>query len=123
MKQNSMNERPINVIAFIKGQHEEIKALFAQVLEAQDAKREGLFTQLKTLLTVHEAAEEKIVHSEAKKVIAGGAAEVAAREKEEAAAKDALTALSKLDAASPEFEMKLRSSGRYSRSNRCSSAH
>lgn len=108
MKQASNKERSSDVVAFIKGQHQEIKALFAQVLEARDGNRARLFTQLKTLMTAHEAAEEQVVHSEARKTIAGGPAEVAQREKEEAGAKAALAALSKLVVTSPKFESELR---------------
>jgi hemerythrin superfamily protein len=105
--QNSRNTSANNVIGFLKEQHEKIKELFEQVFASHGADREKLFTQLKTLMTVHEAAEERIVHPEAKSAIAGGTSEVAAREMEEAKAKSTLTALSKLDLASSEFETML----------------
>ncbi len=59
-------------------------------------------------MSAHEAAEEKVVHPEAKHTIAGGDAEVAARVNEEREAKKALAALSELDVASDEFEAKIR---------------
>jgi hemerythrin superfamily protein len=97
-----------DVIGFLKGQHEQIKGLFEQVLAAKGSAREKSFTTLKALMTAHEAAEEEVVHPAAKRAIAGGPAEVAARLKEEGEAKKALSALDKLDVGSKEFESKLR---------------
>jgi hemerythrin superfamily protein len=97
-----------DVIGFLKGQHEQIKGLFEQVLAAKGSAREKSFTTLKDLMAAHEAAEEEVVHPAAKRVIAGGPAEVAARLKEENEAKKALAALEKLDVESKEFESKLR---------------
>ncbi len=97
-----------DVIGFLKGQHEQIKRLFEEVLAAKGPAREKAFTTLSELMTAHEAAEEEVVHPAAKRVIAGGPAEVAARLKEEKEAKEALSALVKLDAGSREFETRFR---------------
>jgi hemerythrin superfamily protein len=103
MNQGSTSSSP-DVIGFLKGQHEQIKGLFEQVLAAKGPAREKSFTALKALMTAHEAAEEKVVHPAAKQAIAGGPAEVAARLKEENEAKKALSALDKLDVGSKDFE-------------------
>jgi len=97
-----------DVIGFLKGQHEQIKGLFENVVAARGAKREKIFVELKSLLSAHEAAEEKVVHPEAKQTLPGGPAEVAARVGEETEAKKALAALSQLDVSSDEFETKIR---------------
>jgi hemerythrin superfamily protein len=108
MNHDSKGTGSKDVIGFLKGQHEQIKGLFEKVVAARGAERERVFFQLKSLLSAHEAAEEKVVHPEAKHVIAGGPAEVAARVDEEKDAKKALTALSQLDVSSDEFEAKIR---------------
>ena len=97
-----------DVIGFLKAQHQQLKELFELVVAARGEARETLFTQLKSLLSAHEAAEEKIVHPEAKQAIKDGPREVAARVNEEMEAKKALAALSQLDVASDEFETKIR---------------
>jgi hemerythrin superfamily protein len=97
-----------DVIGFLKAQHEQIKWLFEKVVAARGEAREALFAQLKSLLSVHEAAEERIVHPEAKRAIKDGPMEVAARTNEEKEAKKALAALGQLDVASDEFETKIR---------------
>jgi hemerythrin superfamily protein len=97
-----------DVIGFLKAQHEQIKGLFEKVVAARGAEREKLFVQLKSLMSAHEAAEEKIVHPAAKGVIKDGPMEVAARESEEMEAKKALAALSRLDVSSDQFETKIR---------------
>jgi hemerythrin superfamily protein len=111
-KETTMNHgstsRSRDVIGFLKGQHEQIKGLFEQVLAAKGAAREKSFTTLKALMSAHEAAEEEVVHPAAKEAIAGGTAEVAARLKEESEAKKALSVLEKLDVGSKEFESKFR---------------
>jgi hemerythrin superfamily protein len=97
-----------DVIGFLKGQHEQIKGLFENVVAARGAEREKIFFQLKSLLSAHEAAEEKVVHPAAKQTLPGGPAEVAARVGEETEAKKAVAALSQLDVSSDEFETKIR---------------
>ena len=98
-----------DVVGFLKGQHEQIKSLFEQVIAGVGSDREQAFVQLRRLLAVHETAEEEIVHPRAKREIADGDAIVGARLKEEHEAKDMLAELEKLDVASPEFEKKIRS--------------
>jgi hemerythrin superfamily protein len=97
-----------DVIGFLKGQHEQIKGLLEKVVAARGPERERAFFQLKSLMTAHEAAEEKVVHPEAKQALAGGPAEVAARVSEETEAKKVLTTLSHLDVSSAEFDTMIR---------------
>ncbi|MEV6769310.1 hemerythrin domain-containing protein [Nocardia sp. NPDC051030] len=86
-------------------QHQLIKTLFAQTLDATaTAEREANFRTLRRLLAVHETAEEEIIHPRARTEIEDGASVVSARLREEHEAKQQLAELESLDIASPEFE-------------------
>jgi hemerythrin superfamily protein len=91
------------VVDFLVSQHEQIKALFSNTLEASGEARERSFVELRRLLAVHETAEEEIVHPRAKRKLADGAATVEQRLKEEHEAKTVLQKLEKLDVDSEEF--------------------
>lgn len=95
-----------DVVAFLTGQHEQIKGLFAQVASAVGTDREQAFLELRRLLAVHETAEEEVVHPRAEHELADGKAIVEARLREEHDAKEALAALEQLDVDSAEFEAK-----------------
>lgn len=108
MIQDSKMTGSRDVIGFLKNQHEQIKALFESVLAASGSERATGFAKLKNLMAAHEAAEETVVHPAAERTLSGGHAEVAARLKEEAKAKEALSTLATLDVNSTDFESKLR---------------
>jgi hemerythrin superfamily protein len=95
-----------DVVAFLKGQHEQIKGLFAQVKGSSGSAREEAFVELRRMLAVHETAEEEIVHPRAKRELSDGEAVVDARLHEEHEAKETLTELEKLDVDSTEFDTK-----------------
>ncbi len=95
-----------DVIAFLTGQHEQIKSLFAQVKSTNGSERDDAFTQLRRLLAVHETAEEEIVHPRARRELPNGDEVVRDRLEEENEGKQALAELEKLDANSPEFDAK-----------------
>lgn len=97
-----------DVVSFLKGQHEQVKALFERVTSTHGEEREKAFRALRRLLAVHETAEEEIVHPAARHALANGEAIVTARLREENQAKKALTELEELDVDSIEFETKLR---------------
>ena len=97
---NSTND----VVAFLKEQHNEIKRLFADTLNATEAEsREKSFFELRRLLAVHETAEEMVVHPLARRTIAFGEGIVDARLHEENEAKHHLADIEKMDVGSPEF--------------------
>lgn len=108
MNHASSNSGSHDIIGFLRNQHAEIKGMLEQVLATQGPDRKKTFTTLKTFMAAHEAAEETVVHPAAKRTIAGGPAEVAARLAEEKEAKKALSMLEKLDVGSSEFESKFR---------------
>jgi Hemerythrin HHE cation binding domain len=83
-----------DVVDFLLDQHETIRTLFAETLAAPDAEtQEERFTRLRTLLAVHETAEEMMVHPRVRRKIEGGDAVVDARLDEEHRAKEALAEL------------------------------
>jgi hemerythrin superfamily protein len=93
-----------DVVEYLKAQHETIKQLFIETLDAADtATRERAFTRLRTLLAVHETAEEMMVHPRVRRKIDNGAAVVDARLAEEHDAKEALAELEKMDISTGDF--------------------
>jgi hemerythrin superfamily protein len=92
-----------DVTQFLVGQHERIKSLFEETLNAGGKEREKSFIELRRLLAVHETAEEEIVHPRAKRKITDGDKIVSRRLEEENEAKKVLTELEKLDIDSDEF--------------------
>lgn len=93
-----------DVVKFLTDQHNLIKDLFEEVLNASETgAREKAFADLRQLLAVHETAEEMVVHPRARKEVADGEAIVDARLKEEHEAKEFLSRLEKMDIGSKEF--------------------
>ena len=97
-----------DVIGFLKAQHEQVKALFGQVLSSAGKERAQAFFTLRRMMAIHETAEEEIVHPAARRSVPGGDAIVDARLKEENKAKKALAELESMDLMSSQFETKLR---------------
>jgi len=97
----------IDVVSFLKEQHEQIRSAFEQVLAASGEERRNLFLALRRLLAVHETAEEEVVHPVARRTLTDGEVIVRARLEEEHEAKEVLSSLEDLDVDSNEFEKKL----------------
>jgi hemerythrin superfamily protein len=97
-----------DIIAFLKSQHDQVKAGFDRVLGARGAEREDAFYELRRMIAVHETAEEEVVHPVAKRALPEGKAIVAARLREENEAKKALGEIGKLPIESAEFETRVR---------------
>lgn len=101
---NSTND----VVAFLKAQHDEIKRLFTETLDASDTDaRAKSFFELRRLLAVHETAEEMVVHPLARRTVAFGEGIADARLKEENEAKHHLADIEKMDVGSAEFAQAL----------------
>jgi hemerythrin superfamily protein len=93
-----------DVVAFLKEQHNRIKELFTETINAPDNDRqEKAFFELRSLLAVHETAEEMVVHPRARNEIEGGDEIVDARLDEENQAKKQLSELERMDIGSSEF--------------------
>lgn len=84
-----------DVIELLQRQHREIGELFDEVQQAKDDQRKDAFRRLVRLLSVHETAEEELVHPAVRR-ISGGQAVVDARVGEEHRAKALLSTLDKL---------------------------
>ena len=95
------------VVELLLRQHEQIKALFAQVLKATGDEKTDLFQDLVRLLAIHESAEEQVVHPTARRKINDGEPIVSARLEEESQAKQALSDLYELGTGHPDFDMRL----------------
>lgn len=93
----------IDVVSFLKEQHEDIRRLFGRVHETSGKTREEAFIALRRLLAVHETAEEEIVHPAARRALPNGSTVVDARLQEENEAKKVLAQLENLDVDSTEF--------------------
>lgn len=93
-----------DVVAFLKEQHNRIKELFSETINAPNKdKRERAFFELRSLLAVHETAEEMVVHPKARREIKGGEAIVDARLLEENEAKQQLQKIEGMNLDSNEF--------------------
>lgn len=107
-----MAEKPINtsadVVSYLKDQHEAIKALFIETLDAKDADEQTeAFTRLRKLLAVHETAEEMMVHPRVRRKTDGGPQIADARLTEEHDAKVALSELEKIPCGTADFSKAL----------------
>ncbi|WP_308250316.1 hemerythrin domain-containing protein [Sphaerisporangium fuscum] len=91
-----------DVIDLLLAQHEQIKAMFADLTTARGDRKRELFDDLVRLLAVHESAEEQVVHPAARSN--GGERVVEARLHEEDEAKHALSELYDLGVDHPEFD-------------------
>ncbi|ABM15523.1 MULTISPECIES: hemerythrin domain-containing protein [Mycolicibacterium] len=97
-----------DVVDYLKTQHETIKALFIETLDAADAStRREAFTRLRTMLAVHETAEEMVVHPRVRRKVEGGEQIVDDRLVEEHDAKVLLRDIEKLPIDSAEFSKAL----------------
>jgi hemerythrin superfamily protein len=93
-----------DVVDFLLAQHETIRGLFKETLDASDAEsQKESFTRLRTLLAVHETAEEMMVHPRVRRKIDGAGEVVDARLDEEHRAKQALQELEGMDFNTAEF--------------------
>jgi len=103
-----MAQKPINtsgdVVTYLTQQHEAIKALFIETLDASNADdQQKAFTRLRTLLAVHETAEEMMVHPRVRRKIDGGEQIADARLAEEHDSKVALAELEKIPFGTADF--------------------
>ncbi|MFJ2032821.1 hemerythrin domain-containing protein [Streptosporangium sp. NPDC087985] len=98
-----MKDNDLDVITFLLRQHEEIRTLFQEMDHVSGPAREEVFQRLVRTLSVHETAEEELVHPYARRAFAGGDKVVDARLREENAAKELLSRLDEMGTDHPEF--------------------
>jgi hemerythrin superfamily protein len=94
-----------DVVDLLLEQHNQVKSLFGQLINATGDQKRELFQELVRLLAVHESAEEQVVHPVARKQ--AGDEVVEARLREENEAKRALAELHDLGVDHPDFDVKL----------------
>jgi hemerythrin superfamily protein len=93
-----------DVVAFLHGQHSEIRRLFEETLDSADAQtRERSFYELRRLLAVHETAEELVIRPMTRRKVAFGEGIADARLEEEKNAKELLVAIENMDIDSAKF--------------------
>ncbi|QYC43153.1 DNA nickase [Nonomuraea coxensis DSM 45129] len=92
-----------DVIDLLVAQHGRIRDLFDEVEQAPPEKVEAAFSRLTRLLSVHETAEEEIVHPYARRKLDNGPGVVADRLREESLAKRLLQDLHRDGVDHPRF--------------------
>lgn len=98
-----MSDDDGDVVTLLLRQHTQIRGLFDQVATEEGTRRDETFQQLARLLTVHEAAEQEVLHPYARQAFEGGADVVASRRKEERKADQVLARLADMGTDAPEF--------------------
>jgi len=98
-----------DAIDLLLAQHARIEELFGQVLAADGERRRESFAKLVALLTMHEAAEEAVVHPLARTQIDAGPEVVDDRIEEERVAKQLLAELDADGTDAPGFARRLMS--------------
>lgn len=94
-----------DVIRLLLEQHALIQDLFAEVEKAAGKDKQEKFDRLRTLLAVHETAEEIVLRPVSMRVAGKDVAD--ARNHEEAEASEVLAELEKMDVTDPGFDAKL----------------
>jgi hemerythrin superfamily protein len=93
-----------DVVAILLEQHARIRDLFTDVKSSGGEHKKHAFDELRTLLAVHEAAEEMIVRPVAQNT--AGKEEAEARNHEEKAANKVLVELEKMGMSSTDFDVR-----------------
>jgi hypothetical protein len=99
----------VDVVTFLREQHEQLRAAFSRVTDSSGDQRHAAFYALRRLLAVHETAEEEIVHPAARRTLPNGDAVVRTRLEEENMAKKLLADLENMELDSPPFEKRFAS--------------
>lgn len=93
----------LDIIELLRDEHDDLRELFREVLDAEPQARSEPFRYLVSRLAAHEAAEEALVHQVTRHDVPDGE-EVAERSLEqEASAERSLAAMEDLDPTSEEF--------------------
>lgn len=94
-----------DVIRLLLEQHARIRELFTEVKQASGQEKKEAFDDLRSLLAVHETAEELVLRPVTTSVVSEGVAQ--ARNDEEAKANAVLERLERLDVEDPAFDSQL----------------
>jgi hypothetical protein len=102
MTQAPQLETTTDVVEFLVGQHQQLKAQMPSVLKGNGESRRAAWAQIRRMLATHEAMEQEAVHPQARRDV--GADVVEARISEEGAAERVISRLEGLDLDTTEFE-------------------
>ena len=91
------------IIDHLTADHEQVKAIFSDLMFVRPENRADMFCELVTELVQHEVAEEMVVYPEVRASTDDGAAAVEPRLREESEAEQMLAQMQELDPQSPEF--------------------
>lgn len=94
---------PPDVVELLVGQHMRIRDLMMEVLATAGEERKAAWRELVHLLSVHEVAEEEVVHPVARRRLDEGGSIVDDRLREEHEAKELLERLDGMDLDHPDF--------------------
>ena len=97
----------MSATALLRQQHDTVKQMFDQLLNAQGPQRTELFDCLRATLATHETAEEIVVYPRLRKLGADGDRVADARIAEEDEAKNVLAKLEKLGPEDDGFDQQL----------------
>ncbi|KWW97974.1 hypothetical protein TH66_21740 [Carbonactinospora thermoautotrophica] len=106
MTERSTIKRTEDAVDLLKQQHQEIKTLFAATAANSGEQRRRSFEQLVRLLSIHETAEEEIVHPQTRR-LPGGERMIQTRLREEEHAKRLLAELDRMGPEAPQFPERL----------------
>lgn len=96
-------EMDLDIIELLRDEHQDLRELFREVLDAEPLARTDPFRYLVSRLAAHEAAEEALVHNVSRKEVPGGEEPADIALEQEASAERMLAGLENMDASSDEF--------------------
>ena len=94
---------PPDIVDFLYGQHSQIRDLMMEVMAFSGEARKASWRELVRLLSVHETAEEEVLHPVARRHLDAGDAIIDDRLREEREAKELLEQLDGMDPDDPDF--------------------
>lgn len=98
-----VSDTDLDIIELLRDEHEDLRELFREVLEAEPQARTDPFRTLVARLAAHEAAEEALVHRVTQRDVPEGGEVAAHALEQEASAERALADMEDLDTSSDEF--------------------
>lgn len=96
-------EMDLDIVELLRDEHQDLRELFSEVLDAEPLARTAPFDNLVSRLAAHEAAEEALVHSVSREEVPGGEGPADIALEQEASAERMLADMEKMDPSSDEF--------------------
>lgn len=96
-------DRDRDIIELLRDEHEDLRGLFSEVLNAEPQARTEPFRYLMARLVAHEAAEEALVHNVGRDEVPGVEEHATIAREQEASAERMLAAIEDIEPSSDEF--------------------